>query len=429
MRGNRRIFWIKSLVIAAAVPVLIQAYEYGPDPGYAGVPGESTCTQCHSGTANSGPGSVTVAFPNGLVYTPGSTQRLAVAVADPDQRRWGFQLTARLAGDSTKPAGTFTAGEDGHTQVLCSAPPFLSQVPAPCPANAPVAFVEHTLKAYEASVARFEFDWTPPENDVGPVTIYVAGNAANGDLRSAGDRIYTSSYTLAPAAADGGAPPAISERGVVNGASLQPVISAGSWIYISGSNLAAGTRSWAGGGDLPAELDGVQVSVNGKPAGIYSISPNRISAVAPEDDAVGDVAVTVTNANGTSAAVAVRLERYAPAFFTWAGKYATATRLDASWVGRTDLFPGLATTPARPGDVLILWGTGFGSASPPPEAPVIRMGEVTADYLAGAPAPGSKGLFLMVVRVPDAVPDGDVPVTAEIGGMRSPDNVFISVQR
>jgi uncharacterized protein (TIGR03437 family) len=57
------------------------------------------------------------------------------------------------------------------------------------------------------------------------------------------------------------------------------------------------------------------------------------------------------------------------------------------------------------------------------------MGGVTADYLAGALAPGSTGLYLIVVRVPDAVPDGDVAVTAESGGIRSPDNVFITVQR
>jgi uncharacterized protein (TIGR03437 family) len=443
MKGNRKIFWGKVVLIAGTVPVLIQAYEYGPDPGNAGVPGESTCAQCHAGTVNSGPGSVTVTFPGSLTYTPGSTQHLVVTVADPNQRRWGFQLTARLASDTGKSAGTFTAGGDGFTQVLCSAQPYTAQVEAPCPASAPVAFIEHTLKAYQASTSRFEFDWTPPANDAGPVTIYVAGNAANGDLRNTGDRIYTSSYTLTPSSGNNSEStlPVVSDRGVVNAASLQPVISPGSLISILVTNLAVNTRA-SSGGELPTQLDGVSVSVNGKAAPLLLVSPSQIKALAPDDDTLGDVSVTVANANGTSAGTTVRLERYSPAFFQWGGKYAVASRPDASWVGMADLFPGLPTTPARPGDVLILRGTGFGAADPAVPAgkpadrpgnvaspPVIRMGGVTADYLAGSLAPGSTGLYLIVVRVPDSVPDGDVPIVAESGGIRSPDNVFITVQR
>jgi hypothetical protein len=60
------------LGLGAALPILIYAYAEGPDAGYAGVPGElGTCSQCHSG--GSGSGSVTVAFANGLTYTPGTS--------------------------------------------------------------------------------------------------------------------------------------------------------------------------------------------------------------------------------------------------------------------------------------------------------------------------------------------------------------------
>ena len=41
MQRKRKIVWAKVAVLAAAVPVLLWAYEYGPDPGYAGVPGEN----------------------------------------------------------------------------------------------------------------------------------------------------------------------------------------------------------------------------------------------------------------------------------------------------------------------------------------------------------------------------------------------------
>src|SRR5436190_17298721 len=102
----------KSAVILAAVPFLIHAYEYGPDAGAAGVPRENgSCNQlgCHTGTAVNAPGgSVSVTFPNGLSYAPGVTQHLVVTVNDATQRRWGFEMTARLGSDLTKMAGTFS---------------------------------------------------------------------------------------------------------------------------------------------------------------------------------------------------------------------------------------------------------------------------------------------------------------------------------
>ena len=45
----------------------------------------------------------------------------------------------------------------------------------------------------------FQFDWTPPATNAGPVTLYVAGNAANGnDANMLGDLIYTTSVQLTP---------------------------------------------------------------------------------------------------------------------------------------------------------------------------------------------------------------------------------------
>src|ERR1700719_721908 len=111
MDRQRKIFIAKTIAILSVVPALIYAHPAGPDPGHAGVPGESTCAQagCHQGTAlNGGGGSVTINA-GGSTYTPGVTQQISVNVIDPKQRRWGFQLTARLANDPTTQAGTFEA--------------------------------------------------------------------------------------------------------------------------------------------------------------------------------------------------------------------------------------------------------------------------------------------------------------------------------
>src|SRR5262249_16555222 len=121
---KRKLFWAKTGVILAAIPCLIWAYEYGPDAGYSGVPGENggqTCSNsaCHGGRDNQFSRSVTVAFPGGQQYTPGVKQHLMVTITDPAQRAWGFQLTARVASSTGTLAGTF-ASTDASTLVMCS---------------------------------------------------------------------------------------------------------------------------------------------------------------------------------------------------------------------------------------------------------------------------------------------------------------------
>src|SRR5579863_7948654 len=131
MTRQRKIILAKAVIVMGALPVLLWAYEYGPLPGYCGVPNENggasgaTCafSGCHSGTANdpANKGSVTVNFPNGMTYTPGVTQQLSVTIADPapTQKAAGFQLTARVASSPSTMAGTF-ASVDNYTQVICS---------------------------------------------------------------------------------------------------------------------------------------------------------------------------------------------------------------------------------------------------------------------------------------------------------------------
>ncbi len=82
--------------------MLLWAYEYGPEPGFCGVPNENggssgaTCASvgCHTGTANdpNNNGSVAVNFPNGMTYTPGVAQILSVTITDSTEKAAGFQL-------------------------------------------------------------------------------------------------------------------------------------------------------------------------------------------------------------------------------------------------------------------------------------------------------------------------------------------------
>ena len=435
----------KVTALGAAVPLMILAYATGPDATVAGVPGESTCLSCHSG--GTGTGSVSVAFPNGMTYTPGVKQHLVVTVADPSQRRWGFQLTARQSSNAKSQAGSFTPGSDGFTQVVCTNVAYTNENWGVCPASMPLQYIEHTLggtRLGQTGSATFAFDWTPPSSDVGSIVIYVAGNAANGDNTERGDHIYTQKYTLSAASQQ--PTPAISDSGVVNAASFQAAVAPGGWVTIQGTNLSNTTRSWTGsdfsGNSLPTKLDGVTVTLDGKAAYVGYISPTQINVLAPADSAQGPVAVQVANNGLTSANSSAQLQTAAPAFFLWSGKYAVATRSDYSLVAPANLFPGVTTTPAKPGDVVILWGTGFGATTPavdpsvlPPTDPLANVANTVTVTIGGAPAtvvgaalaPGNAGLYQVAVQVPASISDGDQAVIAQVSGQSSPSNVLLSV--
>jgi uncharacterized protein (TIGR03437 family) len=444
---TNRILLMKLATLGTTLPALIFAYATGPDATMAGVPGENTCTACHVGS--SGSGSVTVTFPNGTTYTPGVKQHLVVTVTDATQKRWGFQLTARLSSNSKSQAGTFAPGADGYTQLVCTQLIYQSENWGVCPASMPLQYIEHTLNGTrlgQTKSATFAFDWMPPATDAGSVVIYVAGNAANGDGTERGDHIYTQKYTLTAASQQ--PLPSIASSGVVNAASFQAAVAPGGWVTIQGTNLANSTRSWSGGdfngSALPTTLDGVGVTIDGKAAYVGYISPTQINVLAPGDSTQGPVAVQVANNGLTSAAGSGQLQTAAPAFFLWSGKYAVATRPDYSLVAPANLIQGVTTTPAKPGDVVILWGTGFGATTPavdpgvlPPSdqlayvanAVTVTVGGVPATVVGAALAPGNAGLYQIAVQVPSSVPDGDLPLLAQVSGIESPSNVLLSVQR
>jgi uncharacterized protein (TIGR03437 family) len=243
--------------------------------------------------------------------------------------------------------------------------------------------------------------------------------------------------------------PAIaSTGGVLNGASFQPGISSGSWITVSGTNLSTQTGTWANSitnGALPTTLDGVSVMVGNQPAYIEYVSPTQINALAPNvapNVPAGSVPVTVTNTNGTSPAVMADVAAVSPAFFQW-GTYAVATRQNFSLAVKNGTFAGTTTVPAKPGDVIILWGTGFGPTSPSAPAGAetpstttyntatavsVTVGGKPATVYGAALAPGYAGLYQIAIQIP-ALSNGDYPVVATINGAQSPATTMITVQQ
>jgi len=111
------------------LPIALHAHITGPDPGYAGAPGDSpqSCASqtCHtrsfpaSGPVNAAGGGVFVTFSGGCTYKAGVPQTVTVKVVDPVNTHFGFQMTARLESNlASGQAGDFTAG--ANQIVLCS---------------------------------------------------------------------------------------------------------------------------------------------------------------------------------------------------------------------------------------------------------------------------------------------------------------------
>jgi uncharacterized protein (TIGR03437 family) len=428
MGSNRRISLAKAAILLSIVPVLLLAYEYGPDPGFAGVPGEEgTCIACHIGTPlNGGPGSVSVTFPSGLTYTPGVPQQLTVTIADPVQHAWGFELTARAASNPATMAGAFTP-TDTHTQIMCSQPNLFvfeaaclpgadptgthctqpSSTPA-CAAGYTLQYAEHSLAGYNAtngmaSSASYQFNWTPPSSNVGNITIYVAGNAGVGGPTPSdvGDHIYATTYTLAYTAPTGSAPSIDSTLGVQNQTSAPNAaglaVSAGSLVAIYGANFATAAAA-ASAIPLSNTLANVSVTFNGTPSPMVGIAPgikigsetvDQINAIVPWELAGSSSAQVVVTANQiASPAFSVPIAATDPGIFYIATDSAGVNRpLVYNNSDNTFAYPAgdfgtnLNCRPASiANDVVVIWATG--------------LGVVTVQPPDGAPATNSSGQFV-----------------------------------
>jgi uncharacterized protein (TIGR03437 family) len=233
---------------------------------------------------------------------------------------------------------------------------------------------------------------------------------------------------------------------VVNGASFLPGVTANALATIKGTNLASVTDNWnasLASGQLPTSLDGVTVLFSGKPAYLTYISPTQINLLVPDISANG-VSVVVTN-NGITPTGLFNTPSSlnGPAFFLWPGNQAVATRVDYSYAVKNGTFAGLTTLAAKPGDVLILWGTGFGPTNPvvpigvpvpgdktysAAAAPTITVNNVQATVYGAALAPGYGGLYQVAIQVPGSLADGDWPIVATVAGVSSPSGVVVSVQ-
>jgi uncharacterized protein (TIGR03437 family) len=441
LNPKRPLRWTAHLaVVLFAVPVLVWAYSTGPIPYAEGGPGGDprACTQCHGGTAlNRGGGKVELLFPGDRAYVPGQKQRIRIVITDPSARVYGYQVSARLASNElTGQAGIFTA-LGPEQQVVCGdlAIPIANR----CRASAPIQFLSHTTAGTASTI---DFDWTPPAIESGDIVFYVAANGADASRSTSGDHIYTARYTLRSAS---GLPFINPETGVTNGASFVSGMVSGAWISIFGSSLSTTTRDWSGAigldGAFPTSLDGVSVQIDGKPAFVYYVSPNQLNVQAPDlEGKTGPLPVVVRTRSGASLAQTATAYRELPGLFTYVlddRTFVAAVKANGNIIGPAG-YAGV--TPAQPGEIVQLFGTGFGPTDPAVtpgrvftgSAPLVDRVRVRIGGILVTPTfQGlvSSGLYQLNVQVPPGLGSGEHLVDMSINSVSIPSGIVIPVQR
>ncbi len=238
---------------------------------------------------------------------------------------------------------------------------------------------------------------------------------------------------------------------VANAEGENPAIAPNTWVEIKGVNLAPvgfSSPDCAPGycwqlsdfvnNKMPTQLDQVSVTVNGKSAYVYYISPTQLNILTPPDALAGKAQVQVTNNGTPGTPFTVQAQSLSPSFFVFnGGPYVAATHSNGSYLGPTALYPGL-TTPAQPNEIVVLYANGFGVTSTPVVSgsvtqsgilsalPVIKIAGVTASVqFAGLVAPGE---YQFNVVVPSGLPNGDQSVSAAYGGQTTQAGTLITIQ-
>ena len=163
---QKRCFYL--LIISS----ILLGYSGGPPSGYANnAPSYQNCTVCHSGSVNSGGGSVTfIGLPD--YYIPGEVYSIGLIVTGANERGYGFQAIAmtdnNVAGSLSLNSNSNYAENNGD-------------------------YIQQSTRAISGS---WVFDWIAPSVNVGDVTFTASGLATGGSSGTSGDDVYTVAITI-----------------------------------------------------------------------------------------------------------------------------------------------------------------------------------------------------------------------------------------
>ena len=206
-------------------------------------------------------------------------------------------------------------------------------------------------------------------------------------------------------------------------------VARGGLVTVFGSHLAkvGGMASGTGNPRVPSSLNGTTVTIGGRAAPILAVREDYVIAQVPNETAIGLQQLRVVTSNGNSNALSLTVDAAAPGIFfdavTPQGKHAAVLKHD----GLLRLTAVTPQNPARPGDALLFYGTGFGVAGErTPETgalaagesgprPVVTIGGRPAILIYSIFAPGLVGLNQVAVAMPQGAGTGAVPLRVQVG--------------
>jgi uncharacterized protein (TIGR03437 family) len=256
--------------------------------------------------------------------------------------------------------------------------------------------------------------------------------------------------------------PVISDAGIVSGGLSGPpltTVASNAIATIFGDQFApAGTARQVGqqdlvNGKIPTNLAGACAVFGTQLAPILGVYPGQLNVQVPQLPP-GEIQVQVINKCGTSQAETsnsetVTVEATAPEFFyfvhTASGQnpIAAINATTKGNIGAPGLVSGGTFTPAKRGDLLTLFGTGFGATNPSFGPGVLPGGAAQVTASTSITFGGVKlaatdilyvgvtenaGLYQVNLQVPEGVPDGDQSLVITVGGVTSPAGGFITVK-
>jgi uncharacterized protein (TIGR03437 family) len=211
--------------------------------------------------------------------------------------------------------------------------------------------------------------------------------------------------------------PVVTE-GPVNWADGSSRLAPGTLFLLRGTGLAVDTLA-RGDAPWPLDLGGAQVTFNGQPVPLASVSPTEITGMIPYNAAPGAGTLVVSRDEAPSQEVTVTLEPTAPALLLNGPGRALAANENGS--------ANSADEPAAPESLLTLFLTGSGLTENPPAGgagageeskpllPVtVQFGELTVEPLVARLSPGRVGVMEVQFRVP-VNEQGDYSVAVHIG--------------
>lgn len=283
------------------------------------------------------------------------------------------------------------------------------------------------------------------------------------NLTSAGENDV---FLLQLTGGSGGAPPSILSGGVVM-ANLAPkigTISPLSIISVFGQNFGTETILSANlddQGKVAKILGGTCLTMNGQAMPIFAVTPGQINAQVSADQIFGPVSFRVVTDCGTanartSAFEGVTVEAVTPSFFIFnpvasdgfiAARFNATPTQTAAAVAPAGLFNDQfgPSRPAKPGDIIVLYGTGWGETTPSHVAgqlasgPAellpsanrritlggIQLGEEDVFYVGVTPQ--TAGLYQAAIRIPVGTPPGNKQVILTAYGKSTPAGPVIPI--